>query len=201
MYALDLENSDAITLYVGDVERSRRFYQDLLGLSGEQEESQEAVLRGLTSESSDLQLRLRARTSQEEGSSSLWLSVEVDTVTDVLDLYLLAIILGSRAILPRKRGERWNTVVTDPDGHRVSIWTRVPRDLPGRDANVPTHARRSPRLQWEMAHRHGAGASEHRRDTDPQPTDDPAYVFGRDAGGADLGRMDTSAGRDTTPAN
>lgn len=201
MYALELENPDAITLYVSDVERSRRFYQELLGLAMESEDQElEPPPSGAGPGVSDLRLELRRQEVDGAAPHSLWLSVEVDTVTDVLDLYLLAIILGSRAILPRKRGERWSTVVTDPDGHRVSIWTHVPREAPGREAGV-THARRSPRLDWDMAHRRGSDAGEHPHNGHTQHDDHPAWISGRGAGGAEFERLNPSAGRDITPAN
>lgn len=200
MYAIELDNQDTITLDVTDVERSQHFYQDLLGLSaGSGQQNNDAELAGLSSETRDMRLQLRQR---RVGSpiQSLWLSVEVDTVTDVLDLYLLAIILGSRALLPRKRGDRWNTVVTDPDGHRVSIWTHVPREAPGREAGSPTQVRRSPRLEWEKTRRHGEDASDHRSAQNTQQ-ENTASLFGRGAEGADIGISNPSAGRDTTPAN
>jgi hypothetical protein len=199
MYAIELDNQDTITLDVTDVERSQHFYQDLLGLSAGSGQQNDAELAGLSSETRDMRLQLRQR---RVGSpiQSLWLSVEVDTVTDVLDLYLLAIILGSRALLPRKRGDRWNTVVTDPDGHRVSIWTHVPREAPGRDAGAPTQVRRSPRLEWEKTQRHGDDASD-RRSAQNTQQENTASLFGRGAEGADIGISNPSAGRDTTPAN
>jgi catechol 2,3-dioxygenase-like lactoylglutathione lyase family enzyme len=197
MYAIELDNRDTITLQVSDVERSRRFYGDLLGLSAHRQSEGDAFLRGINSDATNLELHLHRR---EGAPDSFWLSVQVDSVTDVLDLYLLAIILGSKALLPRKRGDRWNTVVTDPDGHRVSIWTHVPREAPGRDAAGPAHAGRSPRLEWELSHRPG-DRPEHRTRSESERRENAASVFGRGADEADFGISNPSAARDTTSAN
>jgi hypothetical protein len=105
---------------------------------------------------------LLALVEREHGESdeALWLAVQVDEVSDVLDLYLLATMLGARASLPRRRGGRWTTVVLDPDGNRLSIWTAVPSGAPrggegaeGNEGFSRTRAARSPRWAWESRER------------------------------------------------
>ncbi len=201
MYAIELENPDAITLVVSDVDRSRRFYQDLLGLTAGSDTAAGSVLGGLNSGSSDLRLELRKQARGELVTSSMWLSVEVDSVGDVLDLYLLAIILGSKATLPRKRSDRWNTVVTDPDGHRISIWTHVPADTPGRDAGADVQGRQPLSPDSGLSCRWGADAARSPRGAGDTFEDRAAWVSGRGAGEADSERLNPSAGRDITPAN
>jgi catechol 2,3-dioxygenase-like lactoylglutathione lyase family enzyme len=128
MYAFAQHKQEAVTLVVTDVLRSRKFYQDLLGLVIAEEEiprSDSAVLQGLQSEADDLRIRLRQRLDHLDAPARIWLSIEVDTVSEVLDIYLLAIVMGAKALLPRKRGDRWNTVIFDPDGYRISLWTRI----------------------------------------------------------------------------
>jgi hypothetical protein len=161
MYALELNEQDAITLQVEDLRRSADFYRDLLGLSLEENARGSGTLRlaGLSSDQGEVRLVLR-RADADQDHPDLWLSVEVETVTDVLDLYLLSIILGAHAMLPRKRADRWNTVITDPDGYRISVWTHVPHEQPRRfDGPRLTRADRTAR--WEPPARHGDDANLH----------------------------------------
>src|SRR3954470_17932022 len=161
MYALEgTSRHETITLRVVDPERSTQFYKDLFGLGGEEAPEVAGEGRVLTIPDGGgdaLALRLApatVRTNEPE----VWLSVEVQSVTEVLDLYLLAIMIGAHATLPRRRAERWNTVVTDPDGHRISIWTAVPREP------EPHRRHRSPRWEWERAQRPGYEAGAGRAD-------------------------------------
>jgi hypothetical protein len=158
MYALKKSEPETITLHVADPRHSAQFYRDLLGLSSETPGHGRTIMLGDTNVSPEqARLVLRFREEEAEPGSGLWLSVEVDTVTDVLDLYLLSIILGARAMLPRKRGGRWNTVVTDPDGYRISIWTHMPQEQHERRFEGPTldRATRSSRFGWEHPPRRG----------------------------------------------
>jgi catechol 2,3-dioxygenase-like lactoylglutathione lyase family enzyme len=154
MHAPERTSQQLITLRVTDPERARGFYQDLFGLTLDDEG--EATLRS-PDDGEGFALRLEAR---EPGDSpDLWLSVEVQSVTEVLDLYLLAIMIGAQASLPRKRAERWHTVITDPDGHHISIWTTVPRE------KEQAPSRRSPRWEWDRAQRPGYDAGRESRRT------------------------------------
>jgi catechol 2,3-dioxygenase-like lactoylglutathione lyase family enzyme len=152
MYALEgTSGRETITLRVTDPLRSRGFYQDLFGLAPGRAEAEgpDQVLTIPDGAGDGLSLKL---VPGERGHQpDVWLSVEVQSVTEVLDLYLLAIMIGAHATLPRKRAERWNTVVTDPDGNRISIWTTVPKDTGARP-------HRSPRWEWERAQRPGYDA-------------------------------------------
>jgi catechol 2,3-dioxygenase-like lactoylglutathione lyase family enzyme len=146
MYAIDEEMSgrEAVTLKVADPVRSHEFYQDLFGLVLH-EESPASGRRLMESPGcqSDLAIILRQRAVDEP--SPMWLSVEVASVSEVLDTYLLAILMGAKALLPRKRGARWNTVITDPDGNQISVWTRVD------DEAVAAPAMRPQRWQWRLS--------------------------------------------------
>jgi hypothetical protein len=156
MYA-DTSGKEVITLRAVDTDRSRGFYQDLFGLVAQDGAADEGLVLSMPPGSGEtFGLRLVPR-GDGGGPDELWLSVEVQSITEVLDLYLLAIMIGAHATLPRKRADRWNTVVTDPDGHHISIWTSVPRDAGGR-----APVRRSPRWEWERAQRPGYSAGEER---------------------------------------
>ena len=168
MYALEgTSGRETIMLRVADPQRSRGFYQDLFGLApgtGTDAESAGGEVLSIpdgAGEGFALSLIPADRATDQPG---MWLSVEVQSVTEVLDLYLLAIMIGAHATLPRKRAERWNTVVTDPDGNRISIWTRVPKDP------EPHRRHRSPRWEWERAQRPGYEAGAGRaEDTESAP--------------------------------
>jgi catechol 2,3-dioxygenase-like lactoylglutathione lyase family enzyme len=146
----DTSQRNEITIRVSDPDRARAFYQDLFGLQTDAESSwDDQVL--VSPQGAPEAFQLRLVTGERTGpSGDIWLSMQVGSITEVLDLYLLAIMIGGRATLPRKRGDRWNTVITDPDGHHVSVWTNVPAE-----ATAPQHARRSPRWEWERAQRPG----------------------------------------------
>jgi catechol 2,3-dioxygenase-like lactoylglutathione lyase family enzyme len=171
--AEELVPAEAVTLRVENPGRSRRFYQDLLGLVCGEPVEPGAPVRLRHPEPGSMQgpVVLVARRLGEPAEPS-WLSVEVDAVGDVLDLYLLATMLGARASLPRRRGERWNTVVQDPDGNRLSIWTAVPPDAGagrGRDEDEGfsrTRAGRSPRWLWEESERGRGGLGRGREECD-----------------------------------
>jgi catechol 2,3-dioxygenase-like lactoylglutathione lyase family enzyme len=156
MYAVDQTSGrDEVLIRVKDLDRSRAFYQDLFGLRAEAAPQDERALASPDDGPAGFLLRLVP--GEREGSSGdLWLSVQVQSIAEVLDLYLLAIMIGAHATLPRKRAERWNTVITDPDGHHVSIWAAVPRE-----SKREQPLRRSPRWEWERAQRPGyeAGAA------------------------------------------
>jgi len=180
MHAPEETSQQLITLRVTNLDRSRAFYQDLFGLVTEDAgEGDGGTLRS-PDESAGFSLRLQPR--QEGDGPDLWLSVEVQSVTEVLDLYLLAIMIGAKAALPRKRGERWHTVITDPDGHHISIWTSVPRE------SEALLARRSPRWEWDRAQRPGhdagragrqAGERAAERDHQEQPGRQPCRTPGQ----------------------
>jgi len=153
MHAPEATSQQLITLRVRDPERARAFYQDLFGLTPEGENG-EVTLKS-PDDGEGFALRLLPR--QEGDAPDLWLSIEVQSVTEVLDLYLLAIMIGAQASLPRKRAERWHTVITDPDGHHISIWTTVSREA---EAAPP---RRSPRWEWDRAQRPGYDAGRESR--------------------------------------
>jgi catechol 2,3-dioxygenase-like lactoylglutathione lyase family enzyme len=181
MYSEELVPAEIVTLRVEDLRRSRRFYQDLLGLVATEPADQGAGVRleHAVAGSLEAPLLLVPRVSGEGGEAS-WLSVQVDAVGDVLDLYLLATMLGARASLPRRRGERWNTVVQDPDGNRLSIWTAVPPETaagPGREDQGEeregfsrTAAERSPRWVWEESER-GRAPIRHAREREDERED------------------------------
>jgi catechol 2,3-dioxygenase-like lactoylglutathione lyase family enzyme len=145
MYAIDEDTlrENSVTLHVTDPARSQEFYQDLFGLILREDPAPGAA-RTLTlaGEPGAATITLARRTDDSLGP--IWLSIEVATVSEVLDLYLLGIIMGARAMLPRKRGSRWSTVVLDPDGNRISIWTRVPEEVP-----EALHARTTRPERWE----------------------------------------------------
>ncbi|MEX2219135.1 MAG: VOC family protein [Phycisphaerales bacterium] len=166
MYATDHSPAGPITLRVSDAERSRAFYQDLFGLVPGEPGGR--LLRS-PDEQEGMELSLEPRGDDGAGAD-LWLSVQVQGVTEVLDLYLLAIMIGAHASLPRKRGDRWNTVVTDPDGHKISIWTLVPRQW-GERERVP--GRRSPRWEWERSQRPGYDAGRARESVGGRSRCDP----------------------------
>jgi catechol 2,3-dioxygenase-like lactoylglutathione lyase family enzyme len=160
MYSLEGPSSwELITLRVRNAELTREFYQDLFGLvdAPADEPGVAVALQGAEAGAGGFLLRLLESAGGDE--PELWLSVEVGSVTEVLDLYLLAIMIGARATLPRKRGERWNTVVLDPDGNHISIWTPVPRDSEPAERGA---GRRSPRWEWERSNRPGYDAGRER---------------------------------------
>jgi predicted enzyme related to lactoylglutathione lyase len=146
MYAIenDIAGEQAVTMDVTDPARSQEFYQDLFGLvlCESATPSAERVL-AVPDGDSKASLIFRPRSASSEGA--IWLSVEVSSVSEVLDLYLLAIMMGAKAMLPRKRGSRWATVVTDPDGNRISVWTKV--DEPSRRVE----ALHPVRWEWKLS--------------------------------------------------
>jgi catechol 2,3-dioxygenase-like lactoylglutathione lyase family enzyme len=142
---------------VSDPDRSRAFYQDLFGLTAERTPWDDEVLSSPDEGGEGFALRLVAAWDGKPDAEA-WLSVEVQTVTEVLDLYLLGVMIGASATLPRRRGERWSTVIADPDGNHITIWTRVPGDLSG------PPLRCSPRWEWDRARPPGFDAEGGRRD-------------------------------------
>lgn len=148
MYAIEEESSSTtVTLHVSDPARTQEFYQDLFGLILQEHggAQRDRILQPACGHSGTV-IILRKRTQSTGGP--VWLSVEVNSVSEVLDLYLLAIMMGAKAMLPRKRGERWATVITDPDQNRVSIWTRVNDDHP---ESSTSDAMRLQRWEWRVS--------------------------------------------------
>ena len=203
MYSEELPPAEAVTLRVDDLRRTRRFYQDLLGLVAS-ESGDRVTLESAEEGSGQAPLVLIERSGGELDDAS-WVSVQVDAVSDVLDLYLLATMLGAKASLPRRRGERWNTVVQDPDGHRLSIWTAVPpegRTEPGRDEPAGdrggysrTRAGRSPRWVWEEREREPIRHRREREEEDNRPEARPGHGREEDAALSWAGRTEERAPR------
>jgi catechol 2,3-dioxygenase-like lactoylglutathione lyase family enzyme len=206
MYAIELDHQ-AITLRVADLDRSRQFYEELLGLSG-RASGGGVLLEGLADEFEGEAPGQRLRMQLVPGAfgepDPMWLSVEVAGVTDVLDLYLLAIILGCRAAMPRRKGERWTTVVTDPDGHRLSVGAPVTAEqppAPGRRTSPPARVGRSPRLEWETSHRRGYDAQQHQAKHTDGIDLNTGHGVHRPVPGRNLDEAAETAGRDELPAH
>jgi catechol 2,3-dioxygenase-like lactoylglutathione lyase family enzyme len=145
MYAQETRNTACPMLRVSSLRRSGEFYADLLGLAAASPEDGILRMRGPGEDGATLLLKERAA---GHDAPDLCLSIEVDSLADVLDLYLLAAMLGARALLPRRRGDLWKTVITDPDGYRISVWARVPAQAPT-EAFGRVAASRSPRWAWD----------------------------------------------------
>lgn len=147
MYAIDdqIGRQETVTLHVRDPARSQDFYQDLFGLIM-REQAGPRTQRVLETPGTTDHVSVVLRTRVDASDGPVWLSVEVGSVSEVLDLYLLAIMMGAKAVLPRKRGDRWSTVLNDPDGNRICVWTRVDES----DDSVPG-ALRPQRWEWRMA--------------------------------------------------
>jgi catechol 2,3-dioxygenase-like lactoylglutathione lyase family enzyme len=151
MYAIDRElaGQENVTLYVRDPLSSQEFYRDLFGMIVQ--ERYPPGLRRLAPPGEEMGLSLTLRTGSTASSGPVWLSLEVDTVSEVLDLYLLAIMMGAKAMLPRKRGTRWATVITDPDGNRISVWTHVDADVADDRPGKHEPDLRPCRWQWRLS--------------------------------------------------
>lgn len=201
MYAIeeDTKSQETVTLHVSDPARSHEFYQDLFGLIMRETTTPGAQrLLETPGDQRGVSLLLR-RAGESEGP--LWLSVEVASVGEVLDLYLLAIMMGAKALLPRKRGQRWNTVVTDPDGNRISVWTKV-----NDEAEQPETALRPQRWEWRLSAARGEGEMMDDLAEKAMPRasmlDGASDLPGRSAAGADRvdRRQSASGGARTPPA-
>jgi predicted enzyme related to lactoylglutathione lyase len=190
MYAIDeeLSGKETVTLHVADLSRSHEFYQDLFGLVMH-ERASPAAHRLMESPGDELgvSIELSPRAGVEAGP--MWLSVEVTSVSEVLDLYLLAIMIGAKAMLPRKRGARWMSVITDPDGNRIAVWTKVDQD-----SHVEADALRPHRWEWRLSAVERHDLDEYRLDRrGPGTLTDVADCLpGRCASGAD--RVDRRRG-------
>jgi predicted enzyme related to lactoylglutathione lyase len=191
MYAIEeeLKGQNRVTLDVADPARSHEFYQDLFGLVLREPGSSSQRMLVAPATEPDVAIVLRQR--HTDGPGPVWLSVEVGSVSEVLDLYLLGIMMGAKAHLPRKRGPRWTTVITDPDGHRICVWTRVAAD----EAQGASGSLRPVRWEWRLAQESDVvdDGDVERTNRRSSLLDDGDGVPGRRAAGPD--RVDRSRAR------
>ena len=127
-----LQSIDAITLFVEDPQRSRRFYEEVFGLPVIYEDDNSAVFKFentivnllAVSEAPGL-LDPAAVAGREAGSRfvfSIWVD-DTDAVCEQLAEHGVALLNGP---MNREWGKR-TASFTDPDGH---IW-EVAQDIPG----------------------------------------------------------------------
>ncbi len=146
--------SEAVTLDVTDLDRSGAFYATYFGLAPGGPVGHGRLLVSQADESvGPITLKLRhcdrVVVHQELG-------IEVDDASEVLDLYLLMILSGLRATLPRTAGGRLTTVVIDPDGHRVAVWARA-------EQSETNHTRRESTRGVQGWMRSGTSPRQHER--------------------------------------
>lgn len=117
---------DHVTVYVSDVEKSRKFYSDVLGLAANCPQSKGPEPCYLVAPSSQRVLLKRAPAHAKNGASNSWLA-EVAFSTDNLEemrRYLLAHAMHPGLIRGDSDGSR-TFEVPDPEGNRIVFVQRA----------------------------------------------------------------------------
>jgi hypothetical protein len=150
MEQINIDSGPVLTLSVFDAERSTKLYEGLFGLT---------TAAGFTSPGEVLLQGIgpgpvgALRLVEREGATlPVDIAIELETPADVLDLYLLALMLGVRAKLPRVRERRLRTIIVDHDGHRIWAWTKLPAPS-GRAPGRHDDSRRSRRQRDDRTDR------------------------------------------------
>jgi catechol 2,3-dioxygenase-like lactoylglutathione lyase family enzyme len=121
-----------VSLRVRDLESSARFYCEVFGLvraPASHPDLRACRCLGAAGNGHESFVVELVQGRPPEGLSTLdHFSIEVDVPESAQGIYQRALDRNARATALRLAGEWWRCVIFDPDGHKVGVVARVPRD-------------------------------------------------------------------------
>ncbi len=115
----EIKGPDFITLLVGDLERSRRFYAETLGFKSSPETRPNAVAFSAQPISFAIRKRPQEAEASSLGNGGILLWFKADSAPAICDRLKLAGVTITREITPGPFGNMFT--LCDPDGYQITI--------------------------------------------------------------------------------